>query len=117
MEKITSQKYKDLKIEYFILPKTKRFILSKEIELKELIHDNFVLFESEIGDEIEGKDWKKFKLVYYGIVIRLENNEAEGFIEDFEFDTDKVIQDGLLRLNSKNEKSPFGVRYKILWEN
>ena len=59
MEKITSQKYNDFEIEYFILPRTKSFILSKGLELNELVREKFSLFESEIGDEIEGKNWKK----------------------------------------------------------
>ena len=123
MKLIDTKEYKGFKTEFFLLPKTEKFLLEQEINIKDYLMDNFHWYEHIMFDLLDpnlDENWseeketrKNFKVVFYGIIERWIDQKPEGFIEDFAFDKSKVLNDSHMSIHPEN-KSPFAIREKIL---
>ncbi|PIN93719.1 hypothetical protein COU54_02080 [Candidatus Pacearchaeota archaeon CG10_big_fil_rev_8_21_14_0_10_31_24] len=123
MKLIDTKEYKGFKTEFFLLPKTKKFLLEQGVNIEDYLMDNFHRYEHIMFDLLDpnlDENWsekketrKNFKVVLYGIIKRWIDKEPEGFIEDFEFDKEKVFNDSHMSIHPEN-KSPFAIREKIL---
>lgn len=124
MKLIDTKEYKGFKTEFFLLPKTEKFLLEQGVNLKDYLLDNFHWYEHIMFDLLDpnlDESWseekethKNFKVVFYGIIKRWIDKKPEGFVEDFEFDKSKVLSNGNLPIRRENIKQAFFVREKIL---
>ena len=123
MKLIETKEYKGFKTEFFLMPKTEKFLLEKGVNIKDYLMDNFHWYEHIIFDLLDpelDENWsdeketrKNFKVVFYGIIERWIDKKPKGFIEDFEFDESKVLSDSYMSIHSEN-KIPFAIKKKIL---
>ena len=126
MEKIETKKYKGYETEFFILPKIKEYIDSKDVKLAEYILDDFHWYEHILFDLLDpelDEKWneeketrKNFKVIFYGIIEKWIDKNPEGFDEDFEYNDESVLSDTHWSIHPDKEK-PFAVKYKIIIKN
>lgn len=122
MKLIEVKEYKGFKTEFFVLPKTEKYLIERGVNIKEYLIDDFhwyehILFEILSNNEDnwseEQEERRDFKVIFYGIIEKWVKREAEGFVEEFNFDEKNVLNDSFLVINTTGEKR-FGVREKIL---
>lgn len=119
MKLIETKEYKGFKTDFFILPKTERFLLDQGIDIKDHLMDDFHWYEQivfELLDPDFDKDWsdeketrRNFKVVFYGIIERWIDKNPEGFGENFGFEKLKFLGSSNKSIHSKN-RSPFAIR-------
>lgn len=120
---IDTKEYKSFKTEFFILPKTQKFLAEKDIDIKDHLLDTFHWYEQVLFDLLDskpGNDWspeketrKNFKVVFYGIIEKWIDKVPEGFTEKFSYNNSKILSDSYKKIHPKN-KTPFAIREKIL---
>ena len=128
-EKICDIKYKGFKTEFYITPRVKEYLESKNILPKHLVissedNDNYstfyevYLFEliDENNDGIpDDKFGKNFKVVYYGIVEEMDIDlDEKGFTDDFEYKKEKLLEDCIGSVTETLKSKSFKIKYKIL---
>jgi len=123
MEKIGSREYKGFITNFYILPKIKKFLDKRSIQIMDHFEDNFHWYEQkvfELLDPLEDGSWdmeketrRKFKVVLYGVIKRLVNERADLYEESSVFGEKNVLSDVNKTINIKNEK-PFAIKYKII---
>ncbi|MCK5449582.1 hypothetical protein KAI32_01835 [Candidatus Pacearchaeota archaeon] len=127
MKFIDTREYNGFKTEFFILPKTEKFLLEQGINIKDYLMDSFHWYNHMIFDLLDpnlDENWseeketrRNFKVVFCGIIERQTNEPEglvkEGLVEDFEFDKSKVLNDIHTPIHLEN-KSSFAIREKIL---
>lgn len=120
---IDTKEYKAFKTEFFLLPQTEKFLLEQGVNIKDYLMDNFHWYEHIMFDLLDpnlDEDWSEekeirnnFKVVFYGIIKRWIDKKPEGFVEEFDFDKSKILNDSYMSIHPENE-SPFAIREKIL---
>lgn len=115
MKLIETKEYLGFKTKFFILPKIEKFLIEREVDIKDYLIDNFHWYEHVLFELLEKESkHKNFKVVFYGIIEKWVDEKPEGFIEAFKFEESKVLDDSFITIHPKNQKSPFAVRQKIL---
>jgi hypothetical protein len=125
MKWIATKEYKGFKTEFFILPRTEKFLLDNGTDIDIYIPENLNWHEKILFKFLKPKkddSWtpeketrKNIKVIFYGIVEKLELF-AKGFAESLEFDKIKKIEDTILIIHENNEKVPYAVKEMILAE-
>lgn len=123
MKLVDVKEYKGFKTEFYILPKTEKFLLARKIDIKDELLGTFQWYEHIVFDLLDQKldgNWseeketrKSFKVVYYGIIEKWIDKKPEGFIETFKFDKSQVLSDNHMKIHKKG-KAPFAIREKII---
>lgn len=123
MKLIETKEYKGFRTEFFIMPKTEKFLLDCGVEIKKFIADSAKWHEKTLFKFLKPKkddSWtpeketrKKIKVIFFGIVEKLELF-AKGFAEPLEFDRSKKIEDTIQIIHENNEKIPYAVKEMII---
>ncbi len=129
MRVIETKKYNGFNTEFFITLKVEKFLKKKDVNPEPLKwkhkndKENYSLFyEAILFDLLDpnlDKTWtpekeqrKNFKVVYYGIVEKIDKDLKEkGFVEEFEYNKNNILTDSSMTININ---PPFAVKYKIL---
>ena len=123
MELVGVREYHGFKTEFFILSKTKKFLVDHSVNVRDHLMDDFHWYEHIIFDLLDqnpDRNWsekketrRNFKVVFYGVIEKLTEEGSEGFVEVFDFDESNVLNDRHFSIHPKNKNS-FAVREKIL---
>lgn len=114
MEFICAREHKGLKTKFYVLPKTKKFLEKRGIKLKKCVPKPEEWYEEILSDLVEGRSEKNFKVVFHGIMDKDVEQEPAGFVEGFEFDESKLLDNSYLHVSSKQEEPLLAIKQKVL---
>jgi len=134
-ERIGEVNFKEFKTKFSITPKVKKYLEKEQVSLAVLLPNGWEWYETELFYMIEDKNGKpnkkygkKFEVIYYGVIEKLDLIEKnwdkedleikeEGFSENLgKLDKDKnFIEDVTMTLSStpKNQNKRLGIKYII----
>jgi hypothetical protein len=123
MKLIETKEYKGFRTEFFIMPKTEKFLSDNGIDIKTFIADSIKWHEKTLFKFLKPKkddSWtpeketrKNIIVIFYGVVEKLELF-AKGFAEALEFNKSKKIEDTIQIIHENNERIPYAVKEMIL---
>ncbi len=115
MIKLDVREYKGFRTEFFITPKVKEFLEEKNIDIKSIIPNNWYLYEADLFDYTDEILDKNFKIVYFGIVEKVNKDLTEkGFEEKFNYEEADDLNPKGIALLKIPANPPFAIKYKKL---
>ncbi|MBI2043261.1 hypothetical protein HYT25_02640 [Candidatus Pacearchaeota archaeon] len=122
MNLIETKKYERFRTEFYITPKVNKFLKNNNVNYDEILEDDFHWYEHSLFEQVDENDdgipdekfGKKFKVIYYGIVIKWIDKKPEGFEDKFKYDKKKLISDWIRTVAQTLNHKSFAIKYKIL---